>query len=342
MNDFNHKQKFNFRHTCVFGASVTAQKNSYAKYLSNSPAFGKSFSIFGYGGMHLNNAARCFLPSVLTELPSICILEWFSTSYNDCNITTINILNELIFKCSTIMCTPVFLFLPRAYDKQKIDFQHFCIEYLATVGANVVDLTNSFSVQQINTLLRDGIHTTDSGSSVLSENILDYFESSFATTPNINSIDYTYRPIKSMTIEREFHDQISLNGDCDVIGFFLTIGPYSGLVNLKHTQNESYANIWDKWCYFTRNHFNLQFKLTTYAKITVLNDTLDTSSSKQSLNFNSFRKKLVVHSIFYESGEISAINASESRKINYLYLFSLSAVAKLRRLYGIVLKFFKH
>ena len=49
----------------VFGASVTQQKNGYATKLSDK--FNCPVRIFGYGGMHLNNAVICFIDKVIYE-----------------------------------------------------------------------------------------------------------------------------------------------------------------------------------------------------------------------------------------------------------------------------------
>ena len=49
----------------VFGASVTKQKNGYATKLHKY--FNHPIKVFGYGGMHLNNAAVCFIDEVIAQ-----------------------------------------------------------------------------------------------------------------------------------------------------------------------------------------------------------------------------------------------------------------------------------
>lgn len=60
-----------------FGASVTQQKNGYARKLTKKLC--QKENIFGYGGCHLKNAGIIFINKVLEIKPTICFIEWFST-----------------------------------------------------------------------------------------------------------------------------------------------------------------------------------------------------------------------------------------------------------------------
>ena len=108
----------------VFGASVTQQKYGFATKLNKH--FNVPIKVFGYGGMHLSNAAICFIDEVISERPTHCFFDWFSTGYNESNDKTVQYIDTILNKCSKNNCKPVFLFLPFKNNPNKNYFHHFC------------------------------------------------------------------------------------------------------------------------------------------------------------------------------------------------------------------------
>ena len=61
-----------------FGASVTKQKTGYAYILKR--LFEKdnyNTHIFGFGGMHLNNAGICMIDQIISKNPKYCFIDLF-------------------------------------------------------------------------------------------------------------------------------------------------------------------------------------------------------------------------------------------------------------------------
>jgi hypothetical protein len=108
----------------VFGASVTKQKNGFTTKLYKY--FNHPIKVFGYGGMHLNNAAVCFIDEVIAEKPSYCFIDWFSSEYIKINDEAVQYIDTLINKCSSINCKPIFLFFPFKDYPGRDDFHLFC------------------------------------------------------------------------------------------------------------------------------------------------------------------------------------------------------------------------
>ena len=158
----------------VFGASVTQQKNGYATKLQKY--FNHPIKVFGYGGMHLNNAAICFIDEVIAPKPSYCFIDWFSSEYISINDEAVQLIDILINKCSSINCKPIFLFFPRKDDiPVRNDFYLFCKSILNKRKIFFIDVGAEIETHDINKVLRDTIHTTEYGSNLYGKVIYEKF-----------------------------------------------------------------------------------------------------------------------------------------------------------------------
>jgi hypothetical protein len=282
----------------IFGASVTQQKTGYAYELRTK--FNCPVKIFGFGAMHLSNAAICYLNKIVLERPSYCFLDWFSTGYNFTNEKTILYIDTIIYKFSEIQCKLIFLFFPYRNSNKKEEFYSFCKSVLRRRGIEFIDLTHNLMKQDLDEILKDDIHTTELGSKLYSELIYSRFEKikdRISIPVEIAPTKYVH--IKKISINRAFSKKIQLYGNCEIIGFLLTIGPHSGIVKIENRKETQIQNTWDKWCYYQREQFDLGMEITGKAKVSILQNNFDTSSCRKPYNFEIEKKKLIVHEIFY-------------------------------------------
>ena len=270
----------------VFGASVTQQKNGFATKLNEH--FNIPIKIFGYGGMHLNNAAICFIDEVMNEKPSYCFFDWFSTGYNESNDQTVQYINTLLNKCSKINCKPIFLFLPFKDNSNKSNFHCFCKSILHDKKVFFIDVNTELYKYDINKILKDNVHTTEYGSNLYSKIIYKKFKENKDNIMTPNGVSETqYTCIKKTTVNKEFKSFLKLRGNCEIIGFNCTIGPHSGLIKIAINGSEPYTNnTWDRWCHYNRRHFNLSMRISEKAQINILQTYFDTSSCKKQINFS--------------------------------------------------------
>lgn len=299
----------------IFGASVTQQKKGFAYRLKEK--LGQDVQVFGYGGMHLNNAGVCYLDKIVDAKPSYCLIDWFSTDYNLIDQKTEEYIDTIISKLIRIKCKPIFLFLPFRNNDKKIIFHEFCRDILERRNVAYIDITSQINQESIDLILRDYIHTTDYGSELYSKTIADEFvRIDDNSTQEIT--EYTeYTEIHEIEINRVFDKIIKLKGECEIIGFLLTIGPHSGIVKITKNKKEiSTENTWDRWCNYNRKHFNLAMSLSGNAELVVLQESFDTSVCEKRDDFSSIRKKLILHSVFYIGKELLIENIDESKPIN--------------------------
>jgi hypothetical protein len=148
-----------------YGASVTQQKTGYAVKLKSK--LKEEVKIFGYGGMHLNNAGICYIDRVVSEQPEFCFIDWFSTAYIETNQSTLDYLDTMIEKFTKINCKLVFLFFLSKNHNNRLKFYSFCKDHLIKRGIAFCDLNESLKVST--EVLRDNIHTTEYGSEKYSE-----------------------------------------------------------------------------------------------------------------------------------------------------------------------------
>jgi hypothetical protein len=302
----------------IFGASVTQQKNGYAEILATSLA--EPVSIHGYGGMHLNNAAICFLDEVIQKKPSVCLIDWFSTGYTEINKQTADSIEYLILKLSEINCKVIFLFFPFKDDKPRESFYLFCKEIIDERGCECFDIRPFFSNIDKKLILRDDVHTTPYGSKfyakILKNELNDKID--FITVPKLDSLNNHLKP-KKLSVEKIFTDRIKLNGHCKIIGFLLTIGPHSGCVKIINENDFYTENIKDAWCNFNRKHFNISFELYGEACIDILQSNY------------SLKNKLIIHDIYFSGERLVIKNLNEGKRISYLPLKTRNFFSRLEQ-----------
>ena len=300
----------------VFGASVTQQKNGYATKLSDK--FNCPVRIFGYGGMHLNNAAICFIDKVIYEKPTYCFVDWFSTGYNVASDKTIQYIDTIINKFSNISCKLIFLFLPYKNNQAKQDFFFFfCKFVLRKRGVSFIDIDHEIEQYDIDAILTDGTHTTEYGSNLYSKIIYNKFEEikNYVRVP-IDVPSTKYLSVKKIQVNRVFYDNIKLSGNCEIIGFLLTIGPHSGMVEVTNGVETQICNIWDRWCHYPRQHFNLPMEISENVQINILHTRFDTSSCNSQMDFKKEKNKLIVHDIYYVGNFLNIDNMHNGYGIN--------------------------
>ena len=112
------------------------------------------------------------------------------------------------------------------------------------------------------------------------------------TIPN-NTNPTKYLDINKIAINRTFNISIELEGSCEIIGFLLTIGPHSGLVEVVEDKNSEIFNIWDPWCHYQRRHFNLPYNIIGgKIRINILQDNFDTSNCRRNYDFSNIIKRI--------------------------------------------------
>lgn len=301
-----------------FGGSITQQHNGYvdefAKYWPE-----KKIRKFGFGAMHLSNAGICYIDKVIHYKPEFCFVDWFSTGYNDRNQKTIDYIDTIIYRFSEIGCRLVFLILPwedADRKKEKKEFYDFVKDVLNSRGAAVLSLCEYFSPEDSNRILRDGIHTTEYGSKAYGKIIDEYFRENIDKLTVLENTVYTnYVKIKNISVEREYDKKIILRGNCEIVGFLLTIGPYSGIVQINTGDSTKKINTWDRWCYYPRKHFSFGMNIEKETTIEILNDSFDYSSCKKNVNFNEIQKKLVIHKIYFIGDYLHLVNIKDGKHI---------------------------
>lgn len=298
-----------------FGASVTLQKDGYAKLLSSR--FEDEVKIFGYGGMHINNAGICFIDDVLSVNPDYCFVDFFSTVYTIEDENTKEYIDTIIYKFSQINCKLIFLFFPKRYDKLEVWYS-FCKKHLDEKRIYYIDVNSKLTNTRPDDILKDSVHTNNNGSKIYADIIYDEFhkiKNTISLPINIKPTNYTN--IKELKVEKSFDKKIIINGDAKIVGIVNTIGPYSGIINvLLDNVNFVKVTIWDEWCYYTRKHFNLSFSMKNKAELTILSDSFNTSKCKYKINFNYYKKKMIIHSIYYIGKEIEIINIKDGKSIS--------------------------
>ncbi len=283
--------------------------------------------------MHLNNAAICFIDEVISEKPSYCLFDWFGTSYNETNYKTVEYIDTILNKCSKIRCKPIFLFLPFRYNPKKYKFHYFCKSHLNDRNSFLIDINFEACKSNLNEILKDDLHTTKYGSELYSKIIYDKFIDNGDNINVPNGIPETkYECIKRIAVNREFDGSIELSGDCEIIGFLLTVGPHSGLVNVVIDGTASFTgNTWDRWCHYTRKKFNLPMRLSENAQIHILQTPFDTSLSKTKFDFEKGQKKLIVHDIYYVGNDLTVDNINDGCRISKISQIRTNALGRMNQ-----------
>jgi len=314
----------------VFGASLTQQKTGFAIKLKSK--MNQPVQIFGYGGMHLIDAGICFVDKILEKQPSHCFVDWFSTAYKDTDKRTIDCIDTIIYKFTKSQCKLVFLFFPRKDDINREEFYSFCKRYLKKRKVAYIDLRSELGDENLNILLRDTVHTTEYDSTIYSDIIASRFNNIVEDIifPKITG-STEYSNINKISIERVFNKTIELTGKCEVIGFYLTVGSHSGILEVKNFGNKQMYNSWDRWCNFSRKHFFLPLSIGGKIEINILQDEFNTSTCKEKYNFKKERKKIILHEIYYVGDSLKITNVNSGKRISKLNIFFDKNLERLKR-----------
>jgi len=287
-----------------FGASVTQQKEGYWKYFAD---LNRNFYIknFGYGGMNLNNEGMVYIDEVLQFRPEYCFVDWFGTHYiNERNFEEIKQnINTLAYRFFSRNVKLVFLifpdkFLPRGEIYTDIG------EYARSIGIEVIDMRKSFD--NLDTILKDQIHTTKYGSDQYAKIITQVFYNDIFVKleiPKKYPDKNKYCDIKKINIESDIFERMDLSGDCEVLGLLQIVGPYTGIVKV----NETIFKNWDRWCYYERESINTRFAVKGKASLEVLQDDFDRSTCQHQCDW-SVRKQLKLKGIYYIGKELKVLD----------------------------------
>ena len=231
--------------------------------------------------------------------------EYFKTmhsKYNEDKFDEIvEYINTIIHKFYKNGIKLVFLTFPdKTVDKTEIYIK--INDYLKSINVPFLDISNTFD-NNINEILRDGIHTTPYGSEEYARLINDYFHNVDITIPEVYPSETKYCVIKKLDINSVVNDYIIFNGPCEIIGISQIIGPYTGLLDIDGT----IINNWDRWCYYERNMVNLRFKVSEETIVKILQDDFDRSLCDNNCDW-SINKYLKLQTIYYINGELNLIN----------------------------------
>ncbi len=298
----------------IFGASVTHQKDGYAVKLKSM--FRDNVYIYGYGGMHLNDAGICFIDEVLQKDPSYCFIDWFSTDYNITDENTIEYIETLIHRFSEKECKLIFLFFPRKDYEKKKQFNLFCKRYLRQKNMYFMDLHEYVGIDKLDEILRDIVHTNDTGSKLYANIIYSKYIKSYENIkiPS-NTVVNKYSSIQKIKVNKVFDKFLNLKGECEIIGFYLTVGPHSGIVEIVKDESSKKYNTWDVWCHYSRKHFSIPLVVNGIVQINILQENFDTSTCRKEYDFTNIDKKLIIHDIYFVGKFLNVENKSTGHRI---------------------------
>lgn len=296
----------------IFGASVTQQKNGYAAILKKELT--DKVEVFGYGGMHLNDAGVSYVDEIIQANPSICFIDWFSTSYIESTTLTLDYIDAIIFKLSQHGIKIIFLFLLHKHYLEREKFKKFVKKNLIEKKVQYIDMEDYVEVGKSRFFLRDDVHTNEKGSRLYATLIHNEYKKRIASLQVLNSVKSNkYCYIKKLSVGKSFEKILHLSGTCEIIGFELTIGPHSGKIFVRNNKMLIMEeNTYDQWCYFNRQHFNLKRLFCKDAlTLEIIQDRYEN------------KKKLVIHSVYYIGESLQINNLFDGKNI-YEIFFKIS------------------
>jgi len=284
----------------VFGASVTEQKEGYAVFLKK---FLPNSIHLGYGGNHIDDAGIIAIDLVLDTNPSFCFIDFFSTTYSSTDTRTIECLDTIVYRFTNANCKLIFLFFLEKDYVTKLGFFKFVKEYLDTKKLFYIDLNDYLTYSP--ELLRDEIHTTPLGSQQYAEIIYNKFiENKHNITYPTNTVTTKYCNMKVLTLFQVFNKNLILEGNCEIVSFYLMIGPKSSKVEI----NGKVYPIWDTFCHYERPSFKIKnLMIADKIEIKISQEDPDYSTCRRVFTDRNIIKELKVVSIYY-IGELKWIS----------------------------------
>jgi hypothetical protein len=244
----------------------------------------------------------CKINDVVSENPSFCFIDWFSSGLLIINKTELfKILDAVVRKLMLINCNICFLLLDRKdMCKQRIQMYDLVIEYADLYKLNVLKMYNNNNVSE---LLRDTVHTNEKGAKFYSDKIFDFFINNLTN----NHIIYNKIPeenefcnVKSISINKIINNEIELRGNFNIIGIYQKIGKFSGLIEITRNNLNPYIySVWDQWCHYERDNIKISIPYSENVKIKILQDLIDTKDCKSDIHFDQFEKYMHIYEIYY-------------------------------------------
>lgn len=319
-----------------YGASVTQQRNGYVNHFAK---LSKAKVLkFGFGGMHLNDAGICFIDKVVELKPEICFVDWFSTAYSNQDSNLEFYIDAIAEKLLKVDCRVIFLFLPNKRNAKECDWENlysFAKNYLKKQRLEFICIDEALSDCTPEEILRDEIHSTERGSRFYAETIYDYLQN-HPQLPKAEVKPNIYSSISALPVKRGFDKKLILEGDCHIQGFHLQIGPWSGIVNIKTDDGRFKENTWDWWCYYGRDHFSFNLPIDGRVTFTISDESFDTSECRDKFDFSKYKKKLVIHEIYYYGGSLKL--CTKGSRFSYLYTLLMSEVFAVKHRLRVIFK----
>jgi hypothetical protein len=249
-----------------YGASVTQQSSGYVPQFRRK-SVDQSVEQIGVGSVHLKEATFLLQTLIInrTPHPHVCVLEWFTSSWNiesdDLNYLVITLLNHGVL--------PVFLLMYNNVDREerttakqvyRFVSERFCIPLIDVDG--FVQDKNLFSVD----LFRDKTHLTDAGGVFFGNMIHDVFASIGpieTIRKQLTFVGYCSESTKSkesgnaLVKNLAYCAPLPIELDKSLSGRLVAIwtiaGPDSGVIRISNARGEEeFMSIFDEWSYYNR------------------------------------------------------------------------------------------
>jgi hypothetical protein len=286
-----------------FGASVTAQKEGYCEQLGK--LMKTDFFQMGYGSQHLCDAGICRLSEVMAMRPELCVIDWFSTGYDEISENTKIYIDTIIHGLSSINCKFFFIILPKEEHKERKDFYDFVKAHLKERNTFCADVTEyvDFSSQ----VCRDSVHTTPIGAKLYSR-IIHREYNKFKDKLEINNMigPTEYSNIQKISVKKKFRRHILFDGHGKIVTFVLTLGKGNGFIKI----GDKKIQTWDRWCHYERLNCKINgISIDGETKLEILDEKFDYSDcTDKSVDFDKIKKWLRVEEIFYVGEDLKILN----------------------------------
>jgi len=206
--------------------------------------------------MHIFDAGICFIDKVITDNPTFCFLDWFSTGFINSSDYIKQYIDTIVLKLVLNKCVPIFLLFDRKYMNQtRLAMYNYVIDYANKHNIKFVSIINNKNIDE---LLRDNVHTTEVGSEFYGNTIYNYFMESIMNSDIsdiILPVRNKYFNVKALSINSAVYDKLIIYGSGEIVGIYQKIGPYSGIIDIIDSEEfVTKYNIWNMWCHYERNN----------------------------------------------------------------------------------------
>lgn len=276
-----------------FGASVTQQggESSYVYHVSQAlQKCGHVVGQFGYGSMHLADAGMCFIDTVLDFKPELCLLEWFTSGCYEVKDGLMDYWNTLRYKFGQANCALLLLVLPCLNTSEERERMiTVSREYMQQYGIKSIDLHKTFV--NVPDLLRDHVHTNQTGAKTYADHIVQGINQSTSNMEclKLKHIERSkYCDLKTLSFDQKINRRMRFTLQGEIIGVFMNIGPFSGIICVNVEGDQQTYNLWDEWCYYDRQTIKLSLKSEhkRVYSIEVMHTEFDHSKAKTQLKWD--------------------------------------------------------